>query len=271
MTDERWVRALRRFSDLARDLALPVQAVGGLAARAWGGARPLVDLDFYVPDGRLADVAAAVPELVVRGPERIESAHWDVAVLALSIDGCLVELGGAGSARMRPRPGTPWVAAEVAFERGVRRSVAGIDIPVMPLEALVAYKRLLAREVDLVDLHDLTDGGGAVAERLAVYGTLMPGEVNHHLVAHLRGTWARGTVRGERHADGWGMAHGFPALVWHPDGPEVPVHLLTSSDLHAAWERLDAFEGDAYRRIVVPVTVDRERILANIYVAQAVG
>jgi gamma-glutamylcyclotransferase (GGCT)/AIG2-like uncharacterized protein YtfP len=48
----------------------------------------------------------------------------------------------------------------------------------------------------------------------------------------------------------------------------VTVQLLTSPDLPAAWDRLDRFEGEAYQRILVPVTTDTGRIIANIYVAR---
>lgn len=108
------------------------------------------------------------------------------------------------------------------------------------------------------------------ATRLAVYGTLAPGEVNHAVVADLRGVWTRGVVHGWLHPTGWGMTHGFPALQWDPDGPPVAVQVLTSADLPAAWPRLDQFEGEAYRRVVVPVTSGDEILLANIYVARAV-
>lgn len=88
------------------------------------------------------------------------------------------------------------------------------------------------------------------------------------MVAGLRGSWSRGVVHGTLHPDGWGMTFGFPALIWDPDGPELAVQLLVSPDLPAAWERLDAFEGDAYRRIVVPVATGGGRVMANIYVAR---
>jgi gamma-glutamylcyclotransferase (GGCT)/AIG2-like uncharacterized protein YtfP len=109
------------------------------------------------------------------------------------------------------------------------------------------------------------------ATRLAVYGTLAPGEINHAVVADLRGVWTRGVVRGRLHPTGWGMTHGFPALQWDPDGPPVAVHVLTSPDLPSAWPRLDRFEGEAYRRIVVPVTSGEATLLANIYVAREVA
>lgn len=109
-------------------------------------------------------------------------------------------------------------------------------------------------------------GDDGAETRLAAYGSLQPGEASYHVLADLPGTWERGTVCGRLHETGWGMTFGFPALVWDPDGPRVPVQVFTSRELPAHWARLDAFEGDAYRRIVVPVRLGTERVPANIYV-----
>ena len=73
-------------------------------------------------------------------------------------------------------------------------------------------------------------------------------------------------VYGSLHPVGWGMTFGFPALAWRADGPVVPVKLFESPGLPAHWRRLDAFEGDAYRRVVVPVKVGDGDLPANIYV-----
>jgi gamma-glutamylcyclotransferase (GGCT)/AIG2-like uncharacterized protein YtfP len=92
------------------------------------------------------------------------------------------------------------------------------------------------------------------AHRLAVYGSLAPGEANADQLAGLEGEWLEGgRVRGRLHRAGWGAAHGFPGLEWDPGGGPVPVKVFVSADLPAHWARLDAFEGSDYRRIVVPV------------------
>ena len=108
-------------------------------------------------------------------------------------------------------------------------------------------------------------------ERLAVYGSLAPGEANHHVVSPLGGRWSSGWVEGELYDRGWGAAHGFPGFLWRPGGARVAVRLLASERLRAAWARLDEFEGADYRRSLVPVYADdapEERRLvtvANIY------
>ena len=101
-------------------------------------------------------------------------------------------------------------------------------------------------------------------QRLATYGTLSPGESNFAQLADLKGTWSRGTVRGHRLPTGTGPAAGYPVFHADPSGPEVPVHLLESPDLPAHWPRLDAFEGEGYRRGLIEVDTADGPVLANI-------
>lgn len=113
---------------------------------------------------------------------------------------------------------------------------------------------------ELPDLGDLPD------TRLAVYGTLAPGRVNHHQVSALPGNWQRGTVKGKLFSSGWGAALGFPGLILDPLGPLVNVDLLESPDLPRHWDRLDEFEGPGYLRVVTTVETDEGQRRAWIYV-----
>lgn len=103
--------------------------------------------------------------------------------------------------------------------------------------------------------------------RLAVYGSLAPGKLNHHIVAPAGGEWAAGLVTGVFSENGWGATHGFPGLRWSPGAADVRVSLLTSDALPERWADLDQFEGDDYMRILVPVTADDGRLIAvaNLY------
>lgn len=96
--------------------------------------------------------------------------------------------------------------------------------------------------------------GEGPEHRLAVYGSLAPGEVNAWVLEPLEGAWlSGGFVRGRLRREGWGAGHGFPGLEWDPDGEPVPVDVFVSRALPDHWDRLDAFEGKDYRRAVVPV------------------
>jgi len=89
--------------------------------------------------------------------------------------------------------------------------------------------------------------------RLAVYGSLGPGRSNHHYLADVGGTWRRGWVEGVLYDRGWGSASGYPGIRLQQGGPRVDVDVLESPALVRHWARLDAFEGDEYRRVPVEI------------------
>ena len=128
-------------------------------------------------------------------------------------------------------------------------------------------------DVGPADAERRLDERFATEHTLAVYGTLAPGEPNHHVVAPLGGEWTEGVVEGDLFPVGWGAALGYPAFVPRTGGPEVPVKVLRTPRLKDAWPGLDRFEGPGYRRILVPVLSpageDDRRLLtvANLYAA----
>lgn len=101
--------------------------------------------------------------------------------------------------------------------------------------------------------------------RLATYGTLGPGKLNHHHVSMIEGTWTTGTVRGFLHEEGWGAAHGFPGILLDSAGPLVSVDLLESDALGGHLDRLDLFEGPGYQRVLVDVETTNGVMQAFIY------
>jgi gamma-glutamylcyclotransferase (GGCT)/AIG2-like uncharacterized protein YtfP len=102
---------------------------------------------------------------------------------------------------------------------------------------------------------------GHPSTRLAAYGTLRPGQPFHHMLAGLGERWSPGVIRGAL-----GVRNGYPAFTWSPDGDPVPVQVLTSPDLPAHWERLDAFEV-GYRRVWLEVEQPGGLIIASCYEA----
>ena len=115
----------------------------------------------------------------------------------------------------------------------------------------------------------MSDSDSAADTRLAVYGTLAPGRVNHHQLSGLNGRWRQGTVRGWLRDAGWGAPLGYLGLVLDSAGPLVDVYLFESSDLPDHWSRLDEFEGAEYRRVVTQVRTKDGDVPAWIYVIAA--
>lgn len=153
--EDRIASALRWTASVLEDLDVRWVVAGGLAARAHGATRELHDIDLYVEEGALERILPAVREHHAHGPRRYRDEHWDCLFLEVRYAGEEIELAEAARCRHRAGPDAPWHPAGVEFHRAVRRAVFGVEVPVMPRAALVAYKRRLDREVDRRDLEEL--------------------------------------------------------------------------------------------------------------------
>jgi gamma-glutamylcyclotransferase (GGCT)/AIG2-like uncharacterized protein YtfP len=86
------------------------------------------------------------------------------------------------------------------------------------------------------------------------------------VIADVPGEWLGGYIHGELYERGWGLGLGYLGMIWGPGGPKVRVHLFVSAHLPKHWGRLDEFEGEGYRRSLVPVYGEQGILaVANIY------
>jgi len=97
------------------------------------------------------------------------------------------------------------------------------------------------------------------SKKLVVYGTLAPGKVNASMLEKIKGEWSNGFVVGELRTQDW------PRFEWKIDGEKIQIKLFISDDLPRYWTVLDAFESPSYKRILVPVEQEGNKIIANIY------
>lgn len=102
--------------------------------------------------------------------------------------------------------------------------------------------------------------------RLATYGTLAPGRVNHDQLSDLEGTWTTGVIKGTLIEEGWGAELGYPGMALGEEGQDIEVFIFESSDLPNHWQRLDAFEGDGYVRQTTLAQTENGMIDVSVYV-----
>jgi len=109
-----------------------------------------------------------------------------------------------------------------------------------------------------------------VKEKLFVYGTLGPGRPNEHVLDAVGGSWETASVKGKLLERGWGAAMGYPGIELDEDGKDIEGFVFTSEKLSDHWAKLDAFEGEAYRRVLAKVKLKDGRMIdANIYVLKS--
>ena len=153
--EDRAAEALAWLVELFRERDIRYAAAGGLAARAWGARRPLVDLDFFVHGEDLERVEADLAPYVVHPLTRLESEFWDLSLIRLECAGVPVELSVGEGARYREASTGQWHDACPQFGDCPEREVFGVPVRVLSLEPLLQYKRRVDRAVDRADVASL--------------------------------------------------------------------------------------------------------------------
>lgn len=155
---EKTGRALSWITSLLRECGVPFQAVGGLAAQAYGARRPLVDIDLYAPFDQAAEAIERMQPFIVRAPGPHRSESWDLVYLAMFYEDVEIEIGDSSTdPKFYNVIDQRWAPQIIDFEASEMRTVYGVEIPVMPKDELIRYKRMLDREVDHMDIREISD------------------------------------------------------------------------------------------------------------------
>lgn len=155
-------RALQWIVTLLDSHNVPYQIVGGLAAQAYGATRPLVDIDLYIDMDSAQAALAAMRPYRVREALPHHSASWDLIYLALEYDGVTIEIGDTSSnPRFFNRVDQRWEPQVIHYAASQRATLYGMAVSVMPRDELIQYKAMLNREVDTIDIQQMTAARGA--------------------------------------------------------------------------------------------------------------
>ena len=152
------VSALAWITKELTDRGIPFAIVGGLASNAYGGSRPLNDIDIDVPDAVMPTLAQELAALRAFGPERSISECFDCQLLGFSYLGQEIELSGAESLLILDRSSNRWVPWPTDLRMIEIRTVLGLRLPVIERNALIAYKKMAGRDTDLIDVSEIQKG-----------------------------------------------------------------------------------------------------------------
>ena len=133
------------------------QIVGGFAAHLHGGSRPIADIDLYI---KKEDVNALLPffqPFVSKPLKHYREEGWDLEYLQLIYENQKIEIGLSPGTKILNTSSQQWVSLDVDLAESVQRDFHGLALPVININSLIEYKRVLNREVDRIDIRELED------------------------------------------------------------------------------------------------------------------
>ena len=141
--NEEQKESLQWITSILDKHAIPYQIAGGLAAKIYGSARPLNDIDIDIPQARIPELLDDVREFITYGPIQHIDEKWDVYVMALERNGQEFDISGAESAKIHDDATGVWkdFPTDVANANWVE--FEEMKLPVMHKEELIEYKSFL--------------------------------------------------------------------------------------------------------------------------------
>lgn len=147
--------ALIWITNILQKQKIPFQITGGLAARAYGSKRKLADIDIDIPEDSFVKIRDDVSPYIIFGPVQYKSKRWDLFLMTLNYNGQEIDLSGAYKTKIYSIQDKVWTTQSTDLSKSNQVSIYGVDLPVVSRDELIAYKKILARRVDLLDLEFL--------------------------------------------------------------------------------------------------------------------
>lgn len=148
-------QALEWLVNILNKHEVPFQVVGGLAAIAYGSKRKLVDIDMYVPGDLFDKIMPEIKLYIVFGPEAAKDELWEDVYMEINYKGTTIEIGDSNHIAIYDHKNEKWAPQNIDYDKSVMKEVMGIKISVMPKEQLIAYKKILNRDVDKEDIKEI--------------------------------------------------------------------------------------------------------------------
>jgi hypothetical protein len=134
---------------------IPFQVTGGLAAIAYGANRPLWDIDIDVSKKDIPKIRELFKGDIKDDYHHVESEHWDIYVMTLQINGVQVDFSQIEENYQIDKHGNR-IGGCYDFSKAKGLEIEGIRLPVEDKEELVAYKKIIGRDTDLIDVRQIT-------------------------------------------------------------------------------------------------------------------
>jgi hypothetical protein len=153
-------RALRMLLPVLQAQNVRYQITGGLAGNLYGSTWPLHDIDLDVVGAdipRLLSALTAIGAELTRPLSRLVDDEFDLELATVALAGVDVDISQVEDAYVFHRGTRAPLITDL--DRATTRTIEDLTVYVQPLDDLIAYKELLGRHHDLIDLYRLRPSG----------------------------------------------------------------------------------------------------------------
>lgn len=152
--EEKTINGLRWIVTILNRLEVPYKIGGGFAASVYGSPRPVGDIDISISGKFFPIIVPEVSAYITAGPKHYSNEKWDCDTLSLNYHGQEIDLTDADTLHMSNKAKTEWLSPKERYytHDPVVKNVAGIDVALFDPCDLVAYKKELDGEYQLVDI-----------------------------------------------------------------------------------------------------------------------
>lgn len=135
---------------------VPFQIEGGFASRLYGVDRELEDIDISISEDRFDELLPDIKDFINFGPEQYLDEEWDIKLITLNYNGQDIDIAGAFGRKNFDKTNKKWINTPSNFGTSVYMDVFGLNVPIISKEDLIAYKKLIQRDVDIFDIKALS-------------------------------------------------------------------------------------------------------------------
>src|SRR5438105_4727830 len=105
------------ITNILRELNIPFQISGGLAAQAHGATRELWDID--IPENKFEILKESVRDYIIFGPTHIQEKPWDLELMTMKHYGQYIDLSGAYQVKIFNQITGDWHKIPVDFSKSI--------------------------------------------------------------------------------------------------------------------------------------------------------
>jgi hypothetical protein len=150
--EEKTESALRWITKILADNHIPYKIGGGFAAKVYGSARPVNDIDISLSGKYFPTIVSKVDGYITAGPKHYLNEKWDCTTLSLNYHGQDIDMTDVDTLKMSNLEKSKWINVKgIRLYDAVPININGIDVLIMDPRDLIAYKK------ELDGAHQLTD------------------------------------------------------------------------------------------------------------------